>query len=126
MGFITPVILRNDAMDAFRKDPKAFGEAILEGVDKANMENGQVDVPFKSYSNYISVEKSRHADHHALFLSMGNCVTVIGEYERDWERLLERNPEFANRLVKEAESILKFAKRKMKERKEKEKSTEKV
>ena len=57
---------------------------------------------------------------------MGNCVTVIGEYERDWERLLERNPEFANRLVKEAESILKFAKRKMKERKEKEKSTEKV
>jgi hypothetical protein len=114
MGYLTPVILLNDAMHEFREDPKLFGEAILDGVDKANRENGQVSVGFKGYCNYINVERSRHADHHALFLSMGNCVTVVGAYEKDWEDLIERNPELAGRMVKEAESILKFAKKQMK------------
>ena len=117
MGFITPVILMNDAIHEFEKDPAAFGQAILDGIDKANWENGQVSVPFKSYANYISVEKSRHADHHVLFLSMGNCVNVIGPYEQDWEQMLDRNPEFAEKLIEEAESIIKFTKKKMKNKK---------
>jgi len=114
MGYLTPVILMNDAIHSFAEDPKGFGEAILAGVDKANMKNGQVSVGFRGYCNYINVERSRHADHHALFLSMGNCVTVVGAGEQDWENLVESNPKFAEKLIKEAEFIIKYTKQKMK------------
>ena len=57
MGFLTEIVIYNDALHEFEKDPKAFGQAILDGIHKANQENKQVSVPFGSYSNYISVEK---------------------------------------------------------------------
>ena len=87
MGHLTEIVILNDAMDEFRKHPKEFAEAIFEGIDKANMENKQVSVPFFGYCNYINVERSRHADHEVIFLHAGNGMTAIGAYEKDWEDL---------------------------------------
>lgn len=115
MGFLTTVIVRNDALHVFEDNPKGFGEAILEGINRANLEQAQVSVPFEGYANYIEVEPSRHADHHVVFLSMGNCVTAIGKWEKDWARLVKTNPEFAKRLVMEAETLIKEAKESLKE-----------
>jgi hypothetical protein len=114
MGYLTQIVIRNDALHAFEKDPEAFGKAILEGIDKANMAGKQVSVPFSGYANYIDVEPSRHADHKVLFLSSGNCMTAVGAFERDWKNLVERQPDLAESLlktvrllVKDASSILK-------------------
>lgn len=111
MGMLTVVILHNDAMDAFQSDPKAFGEAILNGVDQANMNARQATVGFKNYSNYIHVEPSRHADHNVLWISSGNAVHVIGEGEHDWRALCKRNPECAKSYYARAKELLKWAKR---------------
>ena len=110
MGFLTVVILHNDAMGSFKDNPKAFGEAILNGVDQANHDNMQVSVPFSAYANYIHVEPSRHADHAALFLNSGNQVHVIGAHERDWETLCKENPECATSFYQKAKDLLRWAK----------------
>lgn len=119
MGFITPVFLNNDAFSEFEDNPKGFGNAILKGVEKANAKNGQTSVGLGPYFNHINVEKSRHADHHVLFLSMGNCVTAIGAYEQDWEELAKNNPELAQRMLKEAQFLLNLAKERFKPKKTK-------
>lgn len=117
MGFLTQVVLHIDALHAFRADPKAFGEAILDGIDKAEESGKQESVGFKNYGGYIGVEPMRHADHNALFISSGNCMHVIGDFEKDWQDLLKNNPEFAEKIVKQAGQILKQAKKSLKENK---------
>lgn len=113
MGMLTVVVLHNDAMGAFQEDPKAFGEAILRGVDQANMNARQASVGFKNYANYIHVEPSRHADHNVLWISSGNCVHVIGSHEHDWDDLCKRNPECANSFHDKAKDLLKWAKKRL-------------
>ena len=109
MGFMTEIVVYNDAVHAFREDPKLFGETILDGINKANRENGQVSMPFYGYCNYISIERSRHADHSALFIHTGNCLTVIGQHEQDWEKLVKKDPEYAKQIIKQAKQLLKGA-----------------
>ncbi len=115
MGYLTQVTLHVDALHDFRKDPKEFGEAVLRGIDLAAQEHKAVSVPFRGYCNYITVEPMRHADHHAVFVSMGNCMSVIGAYENDFKDAVKRNPEFAKRLVEEAKRIVEDAETLLKE-----------
>ena len=104
MGFLTTVLLRNDCIGQFQKDPKALGEAILKAMDEANYINKQVDGP-----GCIKVEPSRHADHSVLFIQTGNTLHVIGEGERDWKDLIVRNPECAKSFYAKAKAIMKCA-----------------
>jgi hypothetical protein len=114
MGNLTEIVILNDALHEFRTDPKMFGEAVLNGIDKANMVNGQVSVGFNGYCNYINVEPSRHADHEVLFLHAGNRLTAIGAYEKDWVNIVERNTEFAKKCITSAKYIIKMAEKKLK------------
>ena len=113
MGYLTEVVVMNDALDEFQRDPKLFAETIFEGINMANRENKQVSMPFGSYCNYISVEPSRHADHEVLLLHAGNMVIAMGS-EQDWQDLCKRNPKLAKewlgkakRIVRDAQKVLK-------------------
>jgi len=110
MGFQTVIVINNDALGAFEKDPKGFGQAILDGINQANYGMVQISVPFDSYSNYIHVEPSRHADDDTVYVSTGNCLSVVGTYRNDFRRWTKNNPEFAAKLIKVAERIIKDAK----------------
>lgn len=110
MGHLTVIVLHNDAEHAFREHPEEFGKAILEGISQAQRERKQVSVPFHEYANYISVEPPRHADHNVLFLSKGNGVKAIGEYEQDWQDLVKGMPALAKDDVKCALGLLQRAK----------------
>ncbi len=113
MGYLTTVILHNDAKHAFEKNPEKFGQAILDGMDKASAERKQVDVGFDGYANYISVEPSRHADDQTIFVHYGNSVLNLNPYNEDFKKLLER-PHILEAYVKSAEVTLKLAKEKLK------------
>lgn len=110
MGFLTEVVISNDALHEFRQDPKLFAKTIFEGIDRANREDKQVSMPFKSWGGHISVEPSRHADHEVVLLHAGNQVLAMGEYEKDWKELCKRNPELAKEWLDKAKYILKTAK----------------
>lgn len=108
MGMFTVVVLHNDAIHAFQQNPKAFGEAILSGVENANMEGRQVDVPFDSYSNYLRVEPSRFTSGDSLFLASQGSFQALGS--RDWNELIERNPECAKDFFTRAKDLFGWVK----------------
>ncbi len=124
MGYLTQIVIHNDALHAFEKNPEAFGKAIFEGINNANRERKQVSVPFNSYCNYIDVEPSRHADHVVLFLASGNGMIAVGEYEKDWQDLVKRNPDLAKDYLDHVRRLLKGATKALKDLKSKEKENE--
>lgn len=114
MGCLTTVTFYNDAEDEFRKDPKGFAEAIFRGMEEANRFNRAVDVPFKNYSGYLTVQHTRHADHQAVFVHSGNMVMAVGRYEDNFCQWAKRDPERAMAFLENAEWILKDAKKYLK------------
>lgn len=106
MGYLTTITIHNDALHSFKEDPKGFGEAILRGIEKADMEHGEVTIGFGSYCNYISVQKPRHADDHCVYLHYGNTVAAISKYESRFEEFAKRSPEIAMKFVKRAKELV--------------------
>jgi len=111
MGYLTTIVIHNDALHSFKEDPKAFAEAIFKGIDEANMTREETPVGFKGYCNYISVHPSRHADDETLYLHSGNSVSEINTYSKEFEKLIARNRDLANELIKRAQNILTWTKR---------------
>lgn len=110
MGYLTTVILRNDAMGSFEDNPEAFGRAILAGIHKAQEERAQVDIPFNGYCNYISVELSRHADDETVYVHTGNMVFNLHPEEKDFKDLAKQNKTILADFIRRAERIIKTAK----------------
>lgn len=114
MGFLTTITIHNDALHAFEKNPEKFGKAILEGIERANRERVEADAGFDGYCNYISVQPSRHADDHTVYVHTGNTVFNLNPYNEDFRSLLERNPNVAAEFVGVADGIVASAKEKIK------------
>lgn len=114
MGYLTTIVIHNDALGTFKSDPKAFAEAIFDGIQKANCYGKEFAVPFMSYSNYIAVHPSRHADDETVFLHSGNGVSTLNAYDKDFEELAASNPKLAKEFIKRAQRILTNAKRSIK------------
>ena len=99
MGLLTTITIHNDAMGEFEKDPKAFGEAILKGIYGAQYERKEVSVPIGSYSNYIKVQPSRHADDDTIYLHSGNSVSQLNVYSQDFKKLVSNHPDLVKRWL---------------------------
>lgn len=125
MGYLTTITVHNDAKHSFEEDLKAFGEAILNGIDRANSDHRNVSVPFQNYANYIHVQHSRHADDPAVYVHYGNTVLCVGEYEKDFKELMGRSPEvaleYAELALEYAKEAKKACQERLKAKKEKEK-----
>jgi len=106
MGYSTIIIVHNDAQGAFENAPKGFGEAILAGMARADMEHRQVSVPFHSYANYINVEPPRHGSDNSVLVFTGNCLSAVGWYSNGFSDIVKSNPDFAKKLVKVAQDII--------------------
>lgn len=119
MGYLTTITLYNDALHDFEKHPQEFAEAVFNGINQANRENRQVDVGFKGYCNYISIQNSRHADDATVFLHYGNGVTNINPYDSRFLDLMESRPELAQEYLNKAKQILKLAQQKLNEKSKK-------
>ncbi len=118
MGYLTTITIHNDAFHEFKEHPEQFGNAIIEGIHKAEYHHKEVDVGFNSYANYISVQPPRHADDHTLYIHYGNTVLNLNPWNADFKELVERSPDIAENFVNEAEWIVKEAKKKIKQEKE--------
>ena len=117
MGFLTTITIHNDALGAFEKNPKAFGEAILKGIKEANYKREEVSVGFENYANYISVQVSRHADDETIYVHSGNTVLNLNPYGKEFETLLTRDIGIIQNYTDRAEFIVNAAKLKIKQKK---------
>jgi hypothetical protein len=114
MGFLTTVIIHNDALHTFEKHPKEFAEAIFKGIDDANYKHKQVSVSFvNGCANYIHVHPSRHADDVTVYLHYGNCVANLHGFSEDFDSLVNNNPTLAQTVVDRAKDVLKTAQKRI-------------
>lgn len=117
MGFLTTIVIHNDALGAFEADPLKFGQTILAGIGAAGVTGKATDMGFSGYANYIEVHPPRHADDTTVYLHSGNGVYNLNPYNKDMAELIERMPDVAESFIKKAQAIVNDAKRKLKEKK---------
>ncbi len=111
MGYLTTVILHNDALRTFEDNPTEFAQAIFKGIDQAQYGHREVSCSCGNYANYIHVHPSRHADDETLYLHWGNSVTNLGAYDLDFVDLCRDRPAIAEQLIERAEILLKQSKK---------------
>ncbi len=109
MGFLTTVTIKNDRLHEFNTDRAAFCNALFEAMNQANAEHSAVSV----CGGYLTVQPSRHADDHTVFLHSGNTVFDLNGYGEAFEELMASNPKHARELIKRAQFILTTAKRRL-------------
>ena len=113
MGFVTVISVLNDAMGEFKKDPAAFGKAILDGINEANTECKEVSIPLGGYCNYINVQPSVHMEDHTVYLNYGGGLTNVSAWSREFQDTTKHNPKFAEKCVMAVGRIGKEAKIKL-------------
>lgn len=109
MGYLTTIVIHNDALHSFKKDPANFAEAIFKGIDEANRDHKETDVGFQGYCNYITVHPSRHADDETVYVHTGNTVFQLNEYSEDFKTLAQRDVKLAKDFIRRAQRILTWA-----------------
>ncbi len=116
MGCLTTITIHNDALHSFKADPSDFALAIFQGIQEAQDKFVAVDVPFKSYGNYITVEPPRHADELHLYIHTGNNVFNLAPWGKDFQRLAEQNPKLASKMLKQAREVVRASERLLKDK----------
>lgn len=96
MGFLTTFTVYNDGCDQILKEPEQFAQKVYEGCRDLE----EKDFGVGNHCNLVHVQRARHADDHTIYVHMGNCVTEVNPFSREFESLIERCPEFAEKLVK--------------------------
>lgn len=109
MGFLTVVVLHNDALHTFEENPQEFAKAIFDGINKAQFEQKAISMPVGNYSNYLHVHPSRHADENFVLLHSGNTVVNLNAYREDFKSIVQNNPTYAQELLDRAKKCLKEA-----------------
>lgn len=119
MGYLTTIIIHNDALHSFKEHPEKFAEAIFQGIGWAHNSGKQESVPFLGYCNYISVEPSRHADDTTVYIHSGNGVLNLNPWNEDFSNLIATRPEVAEKYLNRAWEFLKMARKELKEKSKK-------
>jgi hypothetical protein len=114
MGYLTTIVIYNDALHTFEEFPEEFAKTILEGIKRAQIARSTVNCGFKGYCNYIKVHPSRHADDEAVLLHAGN--EVINLNSRDFDLISNSDPEFALECLNKATKHVEWARRKIKDK----------
>lgn len=107
MGFLTTITLRNDKLHDMEANPEAFARDLFAAIDKANEHHMAYDL-----DNRFIVQPSRHADDHAIFVHKGNSVLDITG--RRMDKVTKELPEVAKEYVDTAQSIVTWAKKRLK------------
>jgi len=109
MGYLTTITIHNDGLHELKQDREKFVQTIFDLMNEANDGHQEVN------QGAISVQPSFHTDENQLYLHSGNCVTNINPYRQDFQELLKNNLQVAELFVRQAESLIKEAKRQIKQ-----------
>lgn len=113
MGNLTTFTVYNDGIHLVKENAQDFANKVYNAAVF-----GQVaDIELGNFCNVIRVQKCRHADDHTLYVHMGNSVFEMNPYSQETKNLLERNPEFFDRVVKFLDREVKELKTMLKEAK---------
>jgi len=111
MGYLTTIVVHNDALHQFKKDPKAFAEAVFKAMEEANRTHKEASAPCGPYANYINSHPSRHADDETVYVHTGNMVFQLNANCEDFTTLAKRDEKLTKDLISRAQRIITWAKK---------------
>lgn len=99
MGYLTTLTIYNDGIDVLPDHSEYFAKRVLDASREAGMTNRPVTFGVGMFCNLVTVQVPHHADHHTLYVHMGNAVFEMTSYSESAKDILHRNPEFFERAV---------------------------
>jgi hypothetical protein len=102
MGFLTTVTIYNDGLSLLDKYPEEFCKK-LHGAS-ASMEHQEFGLG--NFCNFANVQRTRHADDHTLYVHMGNCVTEIRPWTKEFAHMIKTRPDLVDAHIRFLEDKL--------------------
>ena len=118
MGFLTTITFSNDAADQYKKNPERLAEIIDDATIgyKCDRNGGRAySEPIGNHCNPLTVQKTRHADDHTIYVHMGNTVCEMTPYSADTNHILKHNKEYFDSMLSYMEGQVKALKHMKKE-----------
>lgn len=115
MGYLTTLTVYNDGIDLLPVNAEKFAKGVLDASREAGMKNEPIDFGVGMFCNLVKVQVPRHADHHTIYVNMGNTVCEMNAYDEQTKNILEKHPAFFERVVDFLEDQVKELKKMIKE-----------
>lgn len=123
MGYLTTLTVYNDGIDLLPDNAEKFAKGVLDASREAGMRNEPITLGISMFCNLVTVQVPRHADHHTVYVNMGNSVFEMNAYDQQTKEMLENNPKFFERAVDFLEDQVKELKKMIKESKNQKENT---
>jgi hypothetical protein len=107
MGYLTAVTIYNDGLDLLKTHRPEFCAKLYQAA--LSMEPQEFGVGF--FCNFANVQRTRHADDHALYVHMGNTLTEINPFSREFEHMIKTQPYLADKYIRFLEDTVQDIKR---------------
>jgi hypothetical protein len=104
MGYLTPILIRNDALNTIQEHSEEF----VQGI-KNKMDNGG-ELPLGNYCNPVEIFKTEHMDIPRVFIVNGNTMFEVKsnlknkEFAKDFYK---QSIKIAKQIIKDCERELK-------------------
>lgn len=115
MGYLTTFTVYNDGVDLVKEHAQDFADKIY----RAAVEQQTCDLGIGNFCNLVRVQKCRHSSDNTIYVHMGNGVFEMNPYSEETKNMLDRNPEFFEKVVKFLDRDVKELKTMLKQRKSK-------
>lgn len=93
MGYNTTVFILNDAFDQIQKDPEGF----VADISRKMHDGG--DFSAGMYCTAGTVMRSEHADVFRLYVTQGNSIMELSEWNREVMRLATSDKQYLRDIV---------------------------
>lgn len=98
MGYLTTFTVYNDTAHFIKKDPKQFGEKVYQHI--CEMVANDFSMEVGNWTTTVAIgQKFRHADVPTIYVHMRNSVTEVNPYSRSFHDLVNKCPQFADKLI---------------------------
>lgn len=113
MGFLTTVLIRNNALHEIVTHPTEF----CDGIEQAIQAGEARTVSLGDYCNPVEVKATRHADAPSIYVHMGNTLSEMSQYSKETQRLMRERPDFFKEMLEYLEYEVRELKKAYKESK---------
>lgn len=101
MGYLTTLTIYNDGIDQLKDPEKAI--KFCRDVYDAALSHETREIAVGNFVNMVEVQRSRHADDHAVYVHAGNCLFNVTQPRETLMELRLRVPKFFATLLAEVE-----------------------
>jgi hypothetical protein len=106
MGYLTPVLVSNDAVHLFKNDDGTLSKKIYDAVCSGGPFGGDIDVSHEGYCNYITVKPSQHSSEARLMMVSGGNLCDLNPRSSDVKELKITHTEYLEDTIARAKRII--------------------